>query len=474
LVFILAENSGFLLEKNKMTIDLKCPLDDTMLDDSVKGFMQNLQANILKNHGREHVAMIFLSIKNVEKAREFFCDYDVTDALTQYEEAAKYRKKGTPGGVVRLAFLSKTGLEKFGHGSKFNDFGAFSGGMAKDTLVLDDGSTQSWQTELKQSHDVMLLIAYHIEVNLSRIVGNLVDDFAADDSPFDVMFIQEGRAYKNGDGEGIEHFGYVDGRSQPLMTQSAIATEKNQRGGGIDQYDPTAPLGQFFIPDPLETNGFGSFFVFRKLEQNVAGFKRTEEALGEILGLKGADAERAGAMVVGRFEDGTPVTLHKAENGVPVLNNFTYDNDAKGSKCPFHAHIRKSNPRGSSPGGLDFDKSVQMARRGITYGIRLQHPDTKEFIDKPNDGVGLLFMSYQASIEAQFQFMQSSWVNNEGFPKPNTGIDPVIGENGKQPQNWFPGYDSTEYPKPSLFQGFVTLKGGEYYYTPSISGLRNL
>jgi Dyp-type peroxidase family len=457
-----------------MTIDLKCPLDDTVLDASVKGFMQNLQANILKNHGREHVAMLFLSIQNVEKARKFFYDYDVTDALTQYDDAAKYRRKGTPGGVVRLAFFSKTGLEKFGHSSKFNDFGAFSGGMAQDTSVLDNGSTASWQPELSKSHDVMLLIAYHLEVNLSRIVGDLVERFAKPDSPFEVIFVQEGRAYKNGDSEGVEHFGYVDGRSQPLMTQSAIAAEKTGASGGIDQYDPTAPLGQFVIPDPLGQNGYGSFFVFRKLEQDVAGFKKAEEKLGETLGLKGDDAERAGAMVVGRFEDGTPVTLHPKEKGVPVLNNFNYDNDAKGSKCPFHAHIRKSNPRGSSPGGLDFDKSVQMARRGITYGTRLQHPDTKNFIDKPNDGVGLLFMSYQASIEAQFQFMQSSWVNNEGFPKPGTGIDPVIGENGKQAQNWFPGYDSTEYPKPSSFQGFVHLKGGEYYYTPSISGLKNL
>jgi len=52
----------------------------------------------------------------------------------------------------------------------------------------------------------------------------------------------------------------------------------------------------------------------------------------------------------------------------------------------------------------------------------------KEFIDKPNDGVGLLFMSYQASIEKQYHFMQSSWANNEGFPTAQSGLDPVIGE----------------------------------------------
>jgi deferrochelatase/peroxidase EfeB len=84
-------------------------------------------------------------------------------------------------------------------------------------------------------------------------------------------------------------------------------------------------------------------------------------------------------------------------------------------------------------------------------------------------------MSYQASIENQFQFMQTQWVNSENFPKENIGIDPVIGQgDSKQPQTWFPEYGSTTGEKPSLFRGFVTLKGGEYYFTPSIYGLKNL
>ncbi len=30
----------------------------------------------------------------------------------------------------------------------------------------------------------------------------------------------------------------------------------------------------------------------------------------------------------------------------PVPNNFDYESDTAGAKCPFQAHIRKTNPRG--------------------------------------------------------------------------------------------------------------------------------
>jgi Dyp-type peroxidase family len=457
-----------------MTIDLDTHLDDTTLSSPEKTFMKNLQANILNGHGREHVALLFLAVKDVPAARKFLHAYPVTDSLTQYKESRDFKNTRTPGGVIRLVYLTKVGLTAFGHGTKFDAFQAFSTGMAADSAVLDNGTTDSWQPGLLKKAHVLLLVAYHDELSLARIAGKMVEDFDEATSPFEVVFVQTGRAYKNGDGEGIEHFGYVDGRSQPLMIQSAIDKEKKGAGGSFKHYDPTASLKQFVLKDPLDSDALGSFFVFRKLEQNVAEFKQAEKELGKKLGLIEKDAERAGAMVVGRFEDGTPVTLQDRERGVPVVNDFDYTADSDGSKCPFQGHIRKTNPRGSSPGGLAFDKSVQMARRGITYGERLQDPDSKAMIDQPNDGVGLLFMSYQASIEQQFQFMQTQWANSDGFPKAGVGIDPVIGQDTTVDQTWFPTWGSTADAKTSLFRGFVTLKGGDYFYTPSVSGIKRL
>ena len=454
-----------------MPIEINNPLNDINPGDEELEFMRNLQANILKGHGREHVALLFLAVNKKDLARSFLQQFQVTTALEQLEATKEFKRTGTPGGLIRLAFLSKAGLDVFERGTPFG--GLFAAGMAADADVLDMGTTESWQDQLKQRTDVLLLLAHESVDELAKVLAALTKEFEATES-FSVIFVQAGNALKNSDSEGIEHFGYVDGRSQPLMLESDIRTERKLKGG-IDHYDPSAPLSQFIVQDPLDAGGFGSFFVFRKLEQNVAGFKHREDLLANEMHLTKAQSERAGAQVVGRFEDGTPVTQFAEEDGVPVPNNFNYDQDRGGAKCPFQGHIRKTNPRGASPGGLDFDKRVQMARRGITYGARLQHPVSKALIDEPNDGVGLLFMSYQASIEQQFHFMQSSWANDHNFPDDNVGIDPVIGQGTVLPQRWFPKYDDIGTPeKEFAFGGFVKLKGGDYFYAPSINGLRNL
>jgi Dyp-type peroxidase family len=462
-----------------MAINLNQPLDDRILNGPERKFLNNLQANILQGHGRDHVALLFLEIKNIEAARQFLRQYPVTTALRQLEDTQDFRARAISGGLVRLLFLTRLAMQKLNHAAKFNAFGAYSQGMALDPAILDDGSLDSWQTELRKPVDVLLLLASDNATTLQAQLAKLIGDVKRNEV-FEVVFVQGGQAYRNSDEQGVEHFGYVDGRSQPLMLQTQIDKEKAQEGN-LNGYDPTAPLKQCLLRDPLDESGFGSFFVFRKLEQNVAGFKQREKALADALQLAEADEERAGAMVVGRFEDGTPVTLAAKEEGVPVRNNFNYSADSNGGKCPFQGHIRKTNPRGSN-GNLAADKAVQMARRGITYGVRLQDPKSMDFLDQPNDGVGLLFMSYQASIEDQFRFMQTMWANNAGFPTRETegsvGIDPVIGQKSAPgaslPQTWFPTYDSNLGGKPFLFEGFVKLKGGEYFFAPSISGLASI
>ena len=215
----------------------------------------------------------------------------------------------------------------------------------------------------------------------------------------------------------------------------------------------------------------GSYLVFRKLEQHVRAFKEYEQQFAQVLGLTGEDVKRAGALVMGRFEDGTPVVLRGTPGmSVPVPNNFTYEADPDGGKCPFQAHIRKVNPR--QPG------VPRIVRRGITYGKREKEPqDNPRLEELPLGGVGLLFMCYQRNIAQQFEVLQYLYANDPRIPgKQEPGIDPIIGQPGgngvgqlKWPARW---NDPQEKHKPFDFHSFVTLKGGEYFFAPSIHFLK--
>ena len=136
-------------------------------------------------------------------------------------------------------------------------------------------------------------------------------------------------------------------------------------------------------------------------------------------------------------------------------------------RCPFHAHIRKTNPRGDSPLGLDAERMFRIARRGITYGER---PDLSPGADlvPPEHGVGLLFMSYQARLD-QFAIQQEGSDSND-FVREGVGVDAVIGQNAAPvPQEWPNGSGQT-----FTMANFVTLLGSEYFFAPSIAFLHEL
>ena len=66
--------------------------------------------------------------------------------------------------------------------------------------------------------------------------------------------------------------------------------------------------------------------------------------------------------------------------------------------------------------------------------------------------------------------MQKSWANNVDFVNQKTGRDPVIGQKGgsdSQAQEWIAVWGEPE-TKPFDFGEFVTLKGGEFFFAPSI------
>ena len=476
-----------------MTVDLSntAPIDPG--DPQFAPMLQNLQGNILKGHGRNFTVHIFLELEieanNVRPALTALAGQYVTSAAQQLSDTDQFKNFGIPGGLFGSLFLTKRGYAKLGFTDaqiatafpeKPGDFGTlsnFADGMAAGIADLNDPPETAWDAGYQGGRiDAMLLLADDDEAFLlreSHTAAAQITNFAT------ILAVEHGGALRNEAGNGIEHFGYVDGRSQPIYLAPDIADE-----GGTDKWNPFAPLGQVLVQDLTVStpDSFGSYFVFRKLEQDVLHFKMHEQDLADALGLIGSDRERAGAMVIGRFEDGTPVVLNQTDGFLPAKdNNFQYDIDPSGLKCPFAAHIRKANPRGDiarqNPGAPPeniSERPRQLTRRAIPYGTRKFNPDAEQSIeDLPSGGVGLLFMCFGNSIGNQFAFIQKQWVNKEGFVTGGVGEDPVIGQGGAAAQNW-PVTWGGPTTQAFDFSGFVHMKGGEYFFAPSIPFLGTL
>lgn len=486
-----------------VNLDNSEPIDPN--DQQNHGWMEKLQGNILKGHGRDHTVHIFLKLNGVDAAAArknlaAIAQKIVTSALRQHLETEQYQKFKIPGTMFGNLFLTANGYRSLGFEEKLEEAfpeppeevvgikSNFLEGMQKHGGDdFNDPLPEDWDAGYRAGDiDAMILLADDDETYLLRQSRLLINELEAFST---IRVIERGNALRTDNEEGIEHFGYVDGRSQPIYYTTDLAKE-----GKIDQWNPFEKLKIVLVPDNLasgeggaDEDAFGSYFVFRKLEQDVRRFKIEEEQLADALGLKGEERERAGALAVGRFEDGTPLTLSQTDGYIPIKeNNFTYKDDPEGTKCPFHAHIRKSNPRGDTvehadPPGDESERARRITRRGITYGERNRHPDAFQALeDLPTEGVGLLFMCFQSSIANQFAFIQKAWVNNPEFARPltkpgapNTGLDPVIGQGPSSEQRWPLSWGGAE-TKGFDFAGFVKLKGGEFFFAPSIPFLRSL
>src|SRR2546422_345765 len=459
-----------------MSVDL----GDTNIDPAdpkYRPMLENLQGNILKGHGRKEADHLFLRFTGDRTAVKAWIHgigrAEVTSAKEQLDEAQAFRTTGARGSIFGAIGLSASGYAALGiDAGAFGPAGeSFRTGMKHHAFAIiarnRDPDPWRWEPPFQgQIHAVVTLADDRANVLESKVqqVSASLQGIAS------ILTVERGTVLRNAKGEPIEHFGYVDARSQPLFLKGDIDAEKAK---GTDVWDPSAPLALVLAPDPhaAVADSFGSYLVFRKLRQDVAGFNARVRELATRLSVP---EPLAGALVVGRFKDGTPVTL-QPNDGPGAVNNFAYLlEDPTGNRCPFHAHIRKANQRGANAAlGLAEERKRRIVRRGIPFGTRAPVPGD----------VGLLFQAFQGDISRQFEFIQRTWVDNPNFPEfriipgLNTGDDALIGQHPRAVQRW-----PREWGRSGRFLGrrlfnfgdFVRLRGGEYFFAPSLSFLKGL
>jgi Dyp-type peroxidase family len=471
--------------------------------------LDEIQGNVIAGFNKDHTSYLFFALPG-EPAQARAWLADLVNEVATAQEVKQFndlfrairRRRGDREGVVEAAWMNLAftheGLGTLGVGQpqldQFPD--EFRQGMrrrATEIGDLGDNDPDRWPNDLgsKTIHVLMIVAADSIE-DLNREVRYFVRHAASHE--VSLVFQQDGMTRP--DAPGHEHFGFKDGISQPGI-RGLVASSYPQGSGQADQAKDVIAGGEFVLgyprqrPDPAddpltpqpEWTENGSYLVFRRLRQDVKGFRDflTSEAarLGstvDLLGAKLLGRYRSGAPLVGA-EDATedPGTTKSDALEKDRINDFGYSMDPHGMQVPRAAHIRKAYPRDQPPSRNEPGERPRILRRGITFGqsFRDGNPPHSPFGANPRfpDDRGLCFVCYQRSIRDQFELIQRGWVNREAVPEDGDGVDPVASQASRERKIRVPRIapDPVQLPKQ-----WVRTTGGEYFFSPSISALERL
>lgn len=485
--------------------------------------VNEIQGNSLAGFNKDYQTLVFVQIRDAGKFRPWLksaapavATLAQVNAFNRLFRSMAAALDDDPQGLsatwMNLAFSSR-GIRKLVDlpvEQQLQDNSFQSGQFQQSELLGDPPDRSGWKVGGSEETEADLLVilasdsAAALKARVVAVRRGLLNSKAVK-----ILWTQAG-ATLPGDLRGHEHFGFRDGISQPsprgrvseqpqdFLTPRAFADgdERSLRfaragrrlvwpGQFVLGYPRQDDADDVQALDPVEYPEFepewaknGSYVVFRRLRQNVKRFwdfmKSEAAALAATPEFAGWDHVRLAANLVGRWPDGTPVVLSPGgPDGALVdadrINDFTFrEQDEAGLRCPMSAHIRKANTRDDpvDDGGPRRMLTRLVLRRGIPYGA------------VEDDDKGLLFVCYQRSIAAQFEFLINHWANAEELPRAGSGHDPIIGQ--KPPDrartihlrtasqgNPFGVVRTIPIPN-----DFVEATGGGYFFSPAASVLK--
>jgi len=452
--------------------------------DDLKANLGDIQGGLLEEYDTLACVYLFYTVATPEGGRAW-----LQGLAGQVTTSAAVRADEPPEHTLNVA-ISAFGLAALGvsEATRASFPHAFREGMATRAHRLGDtgpSDPEKWEGGLGGD-------GIHVMVALSGPDEAAVDQWRSD-------ITQEASRHEVSERHAIEaavvfdqrsgcpaaHFGYVDPISQPAIAGLDEAPPGHGARDG-NGWRPIAP-GEFLLgyvnelgemtatPTPHALGVNGTFIAFRKAAQDVAGFR--DYLRQGALALWGTDdeahQEKMAAKIVGRWRSGCPLALSPDHDDESIaadpnrVNDFDYADDPEGLKCPFGAHLRRTNPRATKLTTSTDINRKRIIRRGLEFGDPLPE-------GAPDDGAarGQAGLFVVADLELQFEFIQAEWIQRGDFiGLPSDEKDPLVGTNGDGGQFTVPGADM-----PFLFdiKQFVTVQGGEYFFAPSITALRDI
>jgi Dyp-type peroxidase family len=416
-------------------------------------YTDKIQGNILRGFHFRHVRFLLVGFLSASAGRQW-----LKDLLAGITDGSAWAKGAAPVKAETIAFTHR-GLAALEVAPEIlAEFPAdFRTGMRGRRTETGDSNDETLWDEIFRKDSIHALVSLYgnDETALDARVEELRTDTVKQ------LYVQPAERLDH------EHFGFRDGISQPIHHDDVTGNWKSD-----------VPIGEFLIFRSRWNDGksrqgdkgfqlgeLGTYLVYRKLEQRVDAFLRFVQWWP-------VPPDFVAAKLVGRWPNGLPVTadyVDPAQRQQPNDDNgFTFLDDPDGHKCPIGAHISRVNPRRRLPATAGKHRIL---RRGVPYGEAV---DLENYAKDPAKvdakERGLVFVALNASIEKQFEFVQKNWVN---APKFNglDGVDPLANSgDGARGEFRF----ERDGPSRTLTEDLVRLRGGDYFFVPSMQALELL
>jgi Dyp-type peroxidase family len=323
----------------------------------------------------------------------------------------------------------------------------FGSGLVHLAVSVFSDSEEKWRRTMEVARE-------HYE-GVSGLSVLLAQDFGAQPGDLNPLGYRDSIGQPAVEGSGVEP---LPGQGAPVKAGELILGYPGEAGEPLP-----APR-----PDVLGRNG--TYVGLRKYQTRVATFNRFLQAHAATE----HERELLAAKLVGRWRSGAPLTLapdqdDPALGADPLRNNaFTYAADPDGRQVPLGSHMRRMNPRDTKMALLTDVNIHRIIRRSTTFGAPYDPNALSEQDDEVPRGLYFIFMSAKAM--ATLEFLQRQWINDGNFMNLSDERDPNVGLQREGATFTIP-----REPVRRRIHGletFSVLRGGEYFFMPSLSALR--